>query len=136
MPVGRHRMWLKYVIENSLLLAIGSIIALVWANSPDAERYYRVAARLQFPVNDLGMVFFFALAAKEIVEATSPGGALHTWRRAALPAIAAVGGMVVPALVYVAYVHWEAQPALRAGRAVPCATDIAFSYLIAKAISK
>ncbi|OLC51659.1 MAG: hypothetical protein AUH43_02235 [Acidobacteria bacterium 13_1_40CM_65_14] len=105
---GRRRTLVEYVVEHSLLLAVGSAIALVWANTPDAERYYRVAARLEFLVNDVGMVFFFALAAKEIVEATSPGGALHTWRRAALPAVAA----------------W----------AVPCATDIAFSYLVARSI--
>src|SRR2546428_13796757 len=89
---GRRRALVEYVVEHSLLLAVGSAIALVWANTLDAERYYRVAARLEFLVNDVGMVFFFALAAKEIVEATSPGGALHTWRRAALPAVAAFRG--------------------------------------------
>jgi NhaA family Na+:H+ antiporter len=132
----RRRALVEYIVEHSLLLAIGSVIALVWANTPDAERYYRVAAWLHFPVNELGMVFFFALAAKEIVEATSPGGALHTWRRAALPAVAAVGGMAAPALIYVLYVYWETQLVLVAGWAVPCATDIAFSYLVVKLIYK
>jgi len=66
---GRRRALVEYVIEHSLVLALGSAIALVWANTPDAERYYRLAARLAFLVNDVGMVFFFALAAKEIVEA-------------------------------------------------------------------
>jgi len=131
---GRRRALAEYVIEHSLVLAVGSAIAIVWANTPDAERYYRIAARLEFAVNDVGMVFFFALAAKEIVEATSPGGALHTWRRAALPAVAAVGGMIAPALIYVAYVNYSTQTVLMAGWAVPCATDIAFSYLVAKAI--
>ncbi len=131
---GRRRALVEYVVEHSLLLAVGSAIALVWANTSDAERYYRVAARLEFLVNDVGMVFFFALAAKEIVEATSPGGALHTWRRAALPAVAAVGGMIAPALIFVAYVDYSTQPVLMAGWAVPCATDIAFSYLVARSI--
>jgi len=130
----RRRALVEYVVEHSLLLAVGSAIALVWANTSDAERYYRVAARLEFLVNDVGMVFFFALAAKEIVEATSPGGALHTWRRAALPAVAAVGGMIAPALIFVAYVDYSTQPVLMAGWAVPCATDIAFSYLVARSI--
>jgi NhaA family Na+:H+ antiporter len=132
--MSRRRALVEYVVEHSLLLAVGSAIALVWANTSDAERYYRVAARLEFPVNDVGMVFFFALAAKEIVEATSPGGALHTWRRAALPAVAAVGGMIAPALIFVAYVDYSTQPVLMAGWAVPCATDIAFSYLVARSI--
>jgi len=79
------------------------------------------------------MVFFFALATKEIVEATASGGALHTWRRAALPAVAAIGGMIAPALIYVAYVHAAYPPLLR-GWAIPCATDIAFSYLVARAV--
>jgi NhaA family Na+:H+ antiporter len=68
------------------------------------------------------------------VEATAPGGALHTWRRAAVPAVAALGGMVVPALVYVAYVHVVDQQVLQRGWAIPCATDIAFSYLVAHSI--
>jgi len=131
---SRRRALVEYVIEHSLVLAVGSAIGLVWANTSDAGRYYRIAARLAFLVNDVGMVFFFALAAKEIVEATSPGGALHTWRRAALPAVAAVGGMIAPALIYVAYVNYSTQPVLMAGWAVPCATDIAFSYLVAKSI--
>jgi NhaA family Na+:H+ antiporter len=130
----RRRALLEYIVEHSLLLAVGAVIALIWANTPDLERYYRIAARLRFIVNDIGMVFFFALAAKEIVEATSPGGALHTWRRASLPAIGAVGGMVAPALIYIAYVHWDTQVVLLGGWAVPCATDIAFSYLVAKLI--
>jgi len=132
----RRRALIEYIVEHSLLLAIGAVVALVWANTPDADRYVRLAAWLRFPVNELGMVFFFALAAKEIVEATSPGGALHTWRRAALPAVAAVGGMAAPALIYVLYVHRETQSVLMAGWAVPCATDIAFSYLVAKLIYK
>ena len=131
---SRRRALVEYVIEHSLVLALGAAIALVWANTPDAERYYRIAARLAFLVNDVGMIFFFALAAKEIVEATVPGGALHTWRRAALPAVAAVGGMIAPALLYVAYVTYSTQIVLMAGWAVPCATDIAFSYLVAKLI--
>jgi len=132
--VSRRRALVESVIEHSLVLAVGSAIALVWANTSDAERYYRLAARLEFLVNDVGMVFFFALAAKEIVEATAPGGALHTWRRAGLPAVAALGGMIAPALIYVAYVNYSTQTVLMAGWAVPCATDIAFSYLVAKAI--
>ncbi len=123
----------EYIIEHSLVLALGAAIALVWANVA-FDSYARVAHTLEFPVNHVGMVFFFALAAKEVVEATAPGGALHPWRRAALPAVAAVGGMAAPALIYVLFVRVAGAPHLGRGWAIPCATDIAFSYLVAKAI--
>ena len=120
-------------LESSLALPVGACIALVWANTRAAS-YGRFAHALEFSVNDIGMAFFFALAAKEVVEAMAPGGALHTWRRAALPVIAAIGGMLVPALLYIACVRYADQPALLRGWAIPCATDIVFSYLIAKFI--
>lgn len=131
--VSRHRTFLSFVVEHSLLLPVGAVIALVWANTAAAS-YHVFAQRLEFAVNDVGMVFFFALATKEIVEATAPGGALHTWRRASLPAVAAVGGMLAPALIYAAFVSVGRFDGLMRGWAIPCATDIAFSYLIAKAI--
>src|SRR5437773_9956419 len=131
--LSTRRRTVDYVVEHSLLLPLGAAIALVWANV-SLKTYAPVARALQFPINDVGMVFFFALATKEVVEATAPGGALHTWRRAALPVIAAVGGMVVPAGFYVLYAHLTNERALFRGWAIPCATDIAFSYLVARAI--
>ena len=124
---------LAFAVEHSLPLPIGAAIALVWANV-SASSYGRFAHLLEFPVNDIGMVFFFALATKEVVEATCPGGALHTWRRAALPVVSAVGGMVGPAVIYLAWVFAAGEPMLVRGWAIPCATDIAFSYLVAKAV--
>lgn len=124
---------LAAAVTYSLFLPAGAVIALVWANLAHAS-YARVAAALAFPVNDIGMAFFFALATKEVVEATAPGGALHTWRRAALPVIAAAGGMAAPSAIYVMYVIAAGEPALSRGWAIPCATDIAFSYLVAAAI--
>ena len=56
----------------------------MWANL-DVKSYEYFAHRLHFWVNDLGMVFFFALAAKEVFEATLPGGALASPRRALAP---------------------------------------------------
>src|SRR5919204_3198272 len=129
----RLRRACAYAVEHSLVLPAGAGIALVWANA-SAESYTEFADALEFPVNDVGMVFFFALAAKEVVEATAPGGALHTWRRAALPVVAAAGGMIGPAVIYVAYAHLTHQRMLVRGWAIPCATDIAFSYLVAKAL--
>jgi NhaA family Na+:H+ antiporter len=123
----------RWTIENSLLLPVGAIVALVWANIDQAS-YARVAHALEFPVNEIGMAFFFGLAAKEVVEATVPGGALHPWRRAAVPLLGAVGGMVGPALLYLVLSRSVGDPALSRGWAIPCATDIAFSYLVARGL--
>jgi NhaA family Na+:H+ antiporter len=132
-PSARVGRACQFAVDHSLVLPAGAAIALVWANT-SATSYERFARALEFPVNDIGMVFFFALAAKEVVEATCPGGALHTWRRAALPVVAAVGGMAAPAVIFAAFVSASGHPALLRGWAIPSATDIAFSYLIARAI--
>src|SRR5919197_5897623 len=122
-----------FAVEHSLVLPAGAAVALVWANT-SAATYGKFARALEFPVNDIGMVFFFALAAKEVVEATCPGGALHTWRRAALPVVAAIGGMAAPAAIFTAFPLATGHHALLRGWAIPTATDIAFSYLIARTI--
>lgn len=124
---------LSAFIDHSGLLVAGTVLALAWANVA-RESYERFAHALHFAVNDIGMAFFFALAAKEVVEATAPGGALHSPRRSAVPLIAAVGGMVGPALIYVALVLALERLELMRGWAIPCATDIAFSYLVARVI--
>jgi NhaA family Na+:H+ antiporter len=121
------------VLDHYLLLVAGAVTALVWANV-DLESYQHLAHVLHFPVNDIGMAFFFALATKEIVEATLPGGALASPREAAVPLLAAVGGMLVPAAMYVSLVLLTGQAALLRGWAIPCATDIAFSYMAARLI--
>ncbi|MDE3156385.1 MAG: Na+/H+ antiporter NhaA [Acidobacteriota bacterium] len=123
----------EYVLDRSLLLVAGAVAALIWANVAHAS-YVRVAEPLHFLVNDVGMVFFFALAAKEVFEATLPGGPLASMRRAAVPLIAAAGGMLAPALIYLGLVHGLGDVRLARGWAIPCATDIAFSYLVARAI--
>jgi Na+:H+ antiporter, NhaA family len=133
MSRSRARRVLRRAIELSLVLPAGAVIALIWANTAH-ESYERFAGALRFAVNDVGMAFFFALATKEVVEATAAGGALHTWRRAALPVVAAAGGMAGPALIYSVFVLIQNVPELARGWAIPCATDIAFSYLVAKAI--
>ena len=121
------------IIDNYLLLVIGTVVALIWSNLHHAS-YERIAHALHFPVNDIGMVFFFALAMKEIVEATLPGGALASPRQAAVPLLAAVGGMAGPAALYAALVTLVNRPELMPGWAIPCATDIAFSYMAARLI--
>lgn len=124
---------LRAFIDNSGLLVTGAALALIWANVAPAN-YAHVAHALNFAVNDIGMALFFALAAKEVVEAIGPGGPLHSPRRAAMPLIAAVGGMVGPAAIYLVLVFALSTPELRRGWAIPCATDIAFSYLVARIV--
>lgn len=122
-----------FVIDNSLLLVVGTVAALMWANVHLAS-YDRFAHALHFAVNDVGMVFFFALAMKEIVEAMLPGGPLSTPREAAVPLLAAAGGMLGPATLYAVQASLHGRPDLMPGWAIPCATDIAFSYLAAQMI--
>jgi Na+:H+ antiporter, NhaA family len=118
---------------ESLLLPVGAAAGLIWANTSTGS-YEWFAETLRFLINDVGMAFFFALATKEVAEATAPGGALSSGDRAAMPVLAALGGMIVPAVIYVAVVRAAREPALARGWAIPCATDIAFSYLIARSV--
>jgi NhaA family Na+:H+ antiporter len=121
------------VIDNSVLLLAGAVCAFVWANL-DLEQYEGFAHLLHFAANDIGMAFFFALATKEVYEATLPGGPLSSPRQAAVPVLAAVGGMVAPAGVYLIGALLLDRPEIARGWAIPCATDIAFSYLVARLV--
>jgi len=126
------RLW-DFAREHLLLLPAGAAIALVWVNlSP--EGYYPFAYALAFPVNDVGLVFFFALMTKEVVEATAPGGVLHPWRRALLPVIAALAGVTASALIYPQVVDLLDEPALAVAWPVVCGTDLAISYFVARVI--
>jgi NhaA family Na+:H+ antiporter len=123
----------QFIFGNSLLLLAGTATAIVWANV-DFPTYDALAHPLHFWVNDVGMVFFFAMAAKEVFEATLPGGALASARQAASPLAAAVGGMAAPAAIYVTLAVGLGPAHLSRGWAIPCATDIAFSAMVARVI--
>ncbi len=124
---------LRFLFDHSLLLVFGTVAALIWANLAE-DSYRRFAESWHFAVNDIGMVFFFALATKEVFEATLPKGALSSPRQSAVPLIAAVGGMLAPALIYLTLTHVLRESSLYRGWAIPCATDIAFSYMAARLI--
>ncbi len=137
---------IRFLFENSLFLIGGAFVALIWANI-DAGAYHDFVHAvlagsggehgftLHFLVNDVLMSLFFAIAAKEVWEALLPGGALSNPRKAATPLMATAGGVIVPALVYLlgAFALGRMEE-LGRGWAIPCATDIAFSYLIARLI--
>jgi NhaA family Na+:H+ antiporter len=122
---------------GSILLLLCTGGALVWANSPVAESYHRLWATyigvgvgefeirmsLHHWINDGLMAIFFFVIGLEIKREVLVGE-LATMRRAALPLFAALGGMVVPALLYAGF---NAGTPEIAGWGVPMATDIAFA---------
>jgi Na+:H+ antiporter, NhaA family len=100
-------------------------------DAPTTEQH---GVTLHFLINDILMALFFAIAGKEVWEAMLPGGALSDPKKAATPLLATVGGVLGPAAIYMAGVILSGQQELTNGWAVPCATDIAFSYLVARMI--
>jgi NhaA family Na+:H+ antiporter len=122
---------------GSVVLMAASAAALAWANSPWAGAYFRFAhvplamgisgwnftLSLQHWVNDLLMTVFFFVVGLEIKRECMVGE-LATRQRAALPVLAAVGGLVVPAAIYATA---NAGGPGAAGWGVPMATDIAFA---------
>jgi NhaA family Na+:H+ antiporter len=122
---------------SGVLLLGAAVAALVWANSAAAASY---RALLEYPVtvglgaltvrftllelvNDGLMTLFFFVVGMEIKRELSHGE-LRTLARAMLPAVAALGGMIVPAVLFLAF---NPSGPGRAGWAIPMATDIAFS---------
>ena len=132
-PVER---FLAIEAASGLILLFAAAIALAWANSPWADHYHAlwqtrlgftvgdhtVSASLHYLINDVLMAIFFFVVGLEI-RREMHGGELSDLRRAALPIVAALGGMVAPALLYLAL----APAGARAGWGVPMATDIAFA---------
>ncbi|HEX9854931.1 MAG TPA: Na+/H+ antiporter NhaA [Acidimicrobiia bacterium] len=127
--------------SGGFVLLAAAILALVWANSPVGQSYTDLweshitigAGPLHFDhslkdvVNDALMAIFFFVVGLEIKRELVVGD-LNDRKRAALPAIAALGGMVFPALIYVAFVAGSDLPAeAMRGWGIPMATDIAFS---------
>ncbi len=133
---------------SGIVLLVAAAVALIWANSPARESYEALwhlpvsigigelifARDLHFWINDVLMTVFFLVVGLEIRREIHEG-ALSDLRQAALPVAAALGGVVAPALIYLAF---NIDPLLRHGWAVPTATDIAFAIgvlaLLGKAI--
>jgi NhaA family Na+:H+ antiporter len=124
---------LHYLTGHYLLLPLGAVMALIWANVAPFS-YFTTAHALAFPVNEIAMVLFFGLVAQEVFEEMRPGGALHQWRRWVVPMIGAVFGLTLAALAYGLYVEWKLQPVLHIGWPVVAGVDIAFAYFVVKTI--
>ncbi|TRC75064.1 Na+/H+ antiporter NhaA [Mesorhizobium sp. WSM4307] len=129
-PVSVFREFLDSEAAGGIILMVAAALALIVANSPLAETYFSVLHAYIGPlsvshwVNDGLMAVFFLLVGLEI-KREMLDGQLSTWPRRVLPGIAAAGGMVVPALVYV-LINRNNSAAL-SGWAIPTATDIAFA---------
>ncbi|MBI6743523.1 Na+/H+ antiporter NhaA, partial [Pseudomonas syringae] len=124
---------------GGLVLMAAALAALIVANSPLADSYFAalhaVFAGLSVShwINDGLMAIFFMLVGLEIKREVL-AGQLASWSQRALPGFAALGGMVVPALIYVAF-NWG-RPDTIGGWAIPAATDIAFALGVLSLLGK
>ncbi len=135
-----HRVFQRFFhweAAGSIVLLATTIVALVWANSPWADSYYKLTKTylgislgdhsfkmsLQHWVNDALMVVFFFVVGLEIKREMVLGH-LSSLKQAIVPVMAAVGGMVVPAIFYVALNFGGVGSH---GWGIPMATDIAFA---------
>jgi len=143
--------------EFSIPLIAGVVVALLYANLAWEDYHHIVhweplagaailghAIDLHFLVNDVFMVFFFGIAAKEITESILPGGNLNPIGKAINPLFATVGGVLGPVGVFFGGLHlaygagafpehydWST---LQRGWGIPTATDIALAWLVARTV--
>ncbi len=137
--------FLRIEAASGVVLVVTALVALAWATfasaSYEAVWQTPVGVRiggwsfeqtLAWVVNDGLMVVFFFVVGMEIRRELHHGE-LSEWRRAALPALAALGGMIAPALLYLSV---ASTPAARSGWGVPMATDIAFAVGVLALLGK
>ncbi|WP_220106195.1 Na+/H+ antiporter NhaA [Vibrio cholerae] len=133
------RDFFKMESAGGILLVIAAAIAMVIANSAMGEGYqaflhtYVFGMSVSHWINDGLMAVFFLLIGLEVKRELLEG-ALKSRETAIFPAIAAVGGMLAPALIYVAFNFND--PAAIQGWAIPAATDIAFALGIMALLGK
>lgn len=139
--------FLKLESASGIILILAALVALLLANSNLADAYQaflntqvqvRISALdinkpLLLWINDGFMAIFFLLVGLE-VKREMMEGALSSREQATFPAIAAVGGMLVPALIYSFFNYGD--EATRAGWAIPAATDIAFALGVMALLGK
>lgn len=127
----------KLEVSGSLLLIACTVVALIWANSPWYESYHHLwEHKLSFQlaqinitmslhewINDALMAIFFFVVGLEIKREFLVGD-LSSPKQAAVPIAAALGGMIVPALIYTFFNHDQSTAH---GWGIPMATDIAFA---------
>jgi len=148
----KKRGFINILQEFSLPLISGVAVAMTWANL-DHESYEHVIHWMPIAdlkifghlvthhwlVNDIFMVFFFGIAAKEITESCLPGGNLNPIAKSINPLLATLGGVVGPVLVFFTGMSFLYGPTddletLRRGWGIPTATDIALAWLVARTV--
>ncbi|PKV81160.1 Na+/H+ antiporter NhaA [Nocardia fluminea] len=130
---------------GGVLLIVAAVVALIWANTPWADAYTALrdfhigpsALHLNLSLSEwaadgLLAIFFFVVGLE--LKREFVAGDLREPRRAALPVVAAVGGMAVPALIYV-LINRTGPPGALDGWAIPTATDIAFALAVLAVIN-
>jgi NhaA family Na+:H+ antiporter len=132
-PYRRMARALRLTSKRYLLMPIGALIALMWANTA-AESYFEFSYRLSFFVNEIAMALVFALLAQEVFEATMPDGALHSWRKWLLPIVAAAGGVAGAVWVYLAFIQSQYEPGLSSAWPIAFAVDAVLTFYLMKAI--
>lgn len=140
-PVSRFSAWVTKETVGGVLLLSAAALALLWANSPLHQIYRDISNFVVGPAAlhlDLSLatwaadgllaIFFFVVGVElkhEIV-----AGSLRRPKEAAVPVLAAVGGMMVPAIIYVTVVTVAGDSSALHGWAIPTATDIAFALAV------
>lgn len=147
------RRTINFLQEFSIPLIAGVILGLLTANISEEVYHHLVdypifgadavvlghRVTLHFLINDVFMVLFFGVAAKEITEACLPGGDLNPPRKAINPLMGTLGGVLGPMAVYYALTHLlyggtEHFDVVSHGWGIPTATDIALAWLVARLV--
>ena len=124
---------------GGLILMASALAALLLANSPWSAAYFSTlqvkfaGLSIEHWINDGLMAIFFLLVGLEI-KREMLAGQLSSWSQRALPGFAALGGMLLPALIYIA-VNWGNSQTI-GGWAIPAATDIAFALGVLSLLGK
>ena len=137
MPLQFIRTFVKLESSAGIILFFAALMAIVINHSPFTVFYHHLLGgqknHLLFFINDGLMTIFFLLVGLEIKREMCEGE-LNSISKAILPGIAAVGGMIFPAMIYIG-INFHHTAALR-GWAIPVATDIAFSLGILSLLGK
>lgn len=145
---------IHFLETYSIPLLVSVILAVIIANIVGGHAYHEfwdttfasfslfgartIDVTLHWIVNDVLMVFFFGMAAYEIVEAMLPGGALNPPKKAINPILGTFGGVLGPIAVYLILTHLlipaDDVASVAHGFGIPTATDIALAWLAARIV--